>query len=310
LELPLVPEPAAKVQDPEKVNLAMQKAVDRHPELVQGQLLDDPSIFIVAIALRTDGSVLDSAAELASPDTSTAINERLARILPTGAGEHIASGFDRGQQLPDGSVLRARVFLSAVLIADSFDVARSDVRVREILGHHYDDLMTPSTSEEFSMLTVFLSDDGRILREKAERITMQNAAVVMGLGTGMGEEEALAAKLGIAVEQIGLIGRTTLSQGAPRGVVDQNGIRRIEGMRHLGVRYAWARRPEEPAAIHAPRRTEEPQADFDLAAALVVAERLLPDAFSTAPPSLADMQVRPTIVFTAKGEVLRAGRVQ
>lgn len=310
VKLPLVPAPAGRPPDREKSLLALQKAVERHPEMVQGPELDDASIFFVSVAMRTDGAVLNSAAELASPATSPEISNRLLRMLPLDAGEDITSFFVKGQQLSEGRVLRAQVILRGVLISDSFDVARSDVRVREILGHKYDDLLTPPSSDEFSVLTILLSDDGRILREKVERATMQNAAVVLGLGTGARQEETIAAKLGIGVEQIGLIGTTTLEQGTPTAVIDQTGVRRVEGVRHLPVRYAWARRTEEPAVIHTPRRADEPQADFDLAAALVVVERLLPDSFSHAPPSLADMAARPTVVFTDKGEVIRAGRVQ
>jgi hypothetical protein len=309
LKLPLVPAPAAAPLDMEKSLLVLRRAVERHPEMVQGPQLDDALVFVVSVAIRADGAVLNSAAELASPATYPEISRRLSRILPIDAGEDFASGFVKGQQLSGGSALRARVSLRAVLISDSFDVARSDVRVREILGHKYDDLMTPISSDEISVLTIFLSDDGRILREKVERVTMQNAAVVLGLGTGVRQEETIAAKLGLDVEQIGLNGTTTLEQGFPKAVVDQNGVKRVEGVRQLPVRYAWVRRTEEPAAIHTPRRAGELQWDFDLAAALVVAERLLPDAFSHAPPSLADM-ARPTVVFTAKGEAIRAGWVQ
>ncbi len=40
-----------------------------------------------------------------------------------------------------------------MIIRDSFDLARSDVRVREILGHKYDALALPSTSDAANMLT-------------------------------------------------------------------------------------------------------------------------------------------------------------
>src|SRR5690606_34606798 len=114
---------------------------------------------------------------------------RVSQNLPTSAGETFHTGFGKGSPLPDGSALRAHVSLSAVFIRDNFDVARSDVRVREILGRAYDELMTPVGSEEFNMLTVFLSDEGQILRQKVNRITMQNADMIMGLATGARREE-------------------------------------------------------------------------------------------------------------------------
>jgi hypothetical protein len=295
-DLPLVPVPARRQPGLAKSLLVLQKAVERHPDLVQGPELEDSSAsFLVSMTMRRDGGVINSAAELASPATSFDIDMRLSQNLPAAAVERFDTGFGKGYPLPDGNTLRARVSLSAVFIPDSFDIARSDVRVREILGQKYDHLMTPSSGDELNVLTVFLSDEGRILREKVERVTMQNADAVMGLVTGARREEAIAAHLGIAVEQIGLIGVASLGQGTDR---------------MLAVRYAWARRMDEPASVHTPRRADEPVTDFDLAAARVVVEHLLPDAFSHAAPSFSDFYSMPTVVFTGKGEVMRAGRVQ
>jgi len=307
--LPLVPAPTAAPQDEKKTALVLQKVLQRHPELVQGPPVNDASIFFVSVAMRADGTVLYSAAELASPAAATEVSGRLSRMLPVEAGEDIFSFLDKGQQLSGGAAVRARVFLRGVIISESFDLTRSNVRVREILGHKYDDLMTPPSSDDSNLLTVFLSDDGRILREKVEHLTPENAAVVLDVGTGMRREEAIATRLGIDVERIGAIGSTTLEQGTPRTVVDPDGLKRVDGVRMLSVRYAWARRADEPAAVREPQRVKEPETDIDLAAALVVVEQLLPDAFSHAPPSFADKS-RPVVVFTAKGEVIRAGWVQ
>jgi hypothetical protein len=308
VNLPLVPPPSAPPPNVAQSSLALQIAVQRHPELVNGPQLDRTSTFFVSVAMRANGTVINSAAELASPATSTEVEGRLARVLPVHEGEDLSTYFVKGQQLPDGSALRAQVFLRAALIPDNFDLARSDVRVREILGPKYDDLMTAVGSGESNLLTIFLADDGAILREKVEQVTVQNGAVVLGLGTGERLEESIAAKLGLDVEQIGRAGTTGLEQGIPRMVVDQNGLKRVEGVRILSVHYAWARQMEEPAAVRTPQHAEGPQEDFDLAAALVVAEKLFPDAFSHSPPSLADLQ--PTVVFSARGEVIRAGRVR
>lgn len=308
--LPLVPVPAARQADLGKSLLLLQKAVERHPEMVQGPELDDGMTFLVAMTMRPDGEVINSAAELASSANYSEADFRISQTLPVDSGERFNTGFGKGSPIPGGTALRAGVFLSVAFIPDSFDVARSDVRVREILGQKYDDLMSPSSSDEFNLLTVFLSDEGSILREKVARVTMQNADMVMGLATGARQEEAIAAHLGIAVEQIGKVGSTTLGPGSPREVVDEHGGRKIEGARMLLVRYAWARRMDEPASVYAPRRTKEPVADFDLASALIVVEQLLPDAFSHSPPSMSAFQSMPTVVFTARGDVMRTGRVQ
>lgn len=308
-ELPRVLPPAGIPPDLDKSLLLLRKAMEKHPELVEGPPLDDSATFIVAVALRTNGMVLDSAAELASPDTFSEVSSRVPRILPLGSGERIFTGFRKGP-LPEGSTLRAHVMLSGVFFPDDTDLSRTDVRVREILGHRYDELMRPSSSEEISLLTVLLSDDGRVLREKRELITMQTAGVVMGLGSAARPEEILALQLGIDASQIGLVGSTILERGTARIITDGNGLTHFEGREALVVRYAWTRRIEEPAAVTRPRVAIQPQADFDQAAALVVVERLMPDVFSHGPPSLEEFQVSPTVVFTADGAVLRTGRVQ
>lgn len=308
-DLPLVPPPGPHVQDPKTSQLALQKAIERHPEMVDGPPLDSTSMFFVSVTMKADGTVLNSAAELATPETSTEIANRLARLLPVGGGEHIVTSADSGMPLPDGRGLRARVFLQGMIISDAFDVTRSNVRVREILGRKYDDFMTPHSSSEGNVLTVLLSDDGRILREKVDRLT-QDAALVLGLPPGARQEEVIAAKLGIGVQEIGAIGMTTLEQGALKIVVDQSGMRHVEGVKALAVRYAWTRRADESPAIQNPPRAQKDEADFNLVAATVVAERLLPGAFSHSPPSLDDMKSMPTVVFNARGEVIRAGRVQ
>jgi hypothetical protein len=310
-QLPLVPEPAALTQDPDQVSLALWKAVDRHPELVEGPELDDASILFVSLAMRADGTVLNSAAELASPATSTEVSGRLQRILPVEAGETLVSFLAKGQQLPGGGTARARVFFRGMIIRDSFDLARSDVRVREILGHKYDDLGLPHTSDESNMVTVFLSEDGRILREKVDRLTLQNSAMVLGTGVAVRREDVIASRLGIDAQQIGAIGMTTLEQGNPRVVIDQDGFSRLEGRRAVTVRYAWERRSGEAASASAPDRAPEDPEDFDVAAALVVVKHLFSDAFSRADPAPTDLLApMPTVVFTARGEVIRHGRVQ
>src|SRR5690606_1967071 len=67
--LPLVPGPVGRPPDLAKSLLVLRKAVERHPELVQGPELDDRANFLVSMTMRTDGGVINSAAELASPAT-------------------------------------------------------------------------------------------------------------------------------------------------------------------------------------------------------------------------------------------------
>jgi hypothetical protein len=307
LVLPLIPRPRMQPPDGEAALAALEKIVQRHPELVDGPPLDDDVQFFVALAMRTDGTVISSAAELGTLATYTETSVKVARTLPSDTGIDLNMNYTKGQSLSAGRALRANTMMRTTTLPGSYDIARSEIRVREILGHQYDALMLPSTSEEANLLTIFLSEDGRITLEKVDRLDMQNAASVLGRGT-MRNEDAIAIALGISVEQIGLMGMTQLEQGTRRIVVSEDGTSRMDGgLRVLGIRYAWARRPDETAAYRAPppsSSSEEPP--INEAAVRTVVEQLMPDAFS--PVSLA--AGRPTLVLTARGEVIRAGRVQ
>jgi hypothetical protein len=307
-QLPLVPEPSAPAQDPARESLALRRAVELHPELVEGPVLGDDAFLVVSLVMRPDGDVLYSAAEQASHANFTETMNRLQGMLPSGGGEYIAISRERGQQLPRGAA-RARVFIHAMIIRDGFDMARSNVRVREIVGHKYDDLAQPHTSEDVNMVTVFLSDDGRILRERADRPKKRDDD--MGLiASDQARRQAIAARLGIEVEQIGAIGSTTLDRGSMQVVHDANGFTHLEDARSLLIRYAWERRSGETLAAPAPDSRPADEEDFDTAAALIVARRYFPDAFVAEAPARADFSTPiPTVVFTPEGEVVRAGRV-
>jgi hypothetical protein len=290
-QLPLVPAPTGRgPPDLDKSLLVLQKALERHPELKQGPELDDASSFIVSLVMRADGTVLDSAAELVST-AKFEIEDRLQRNLPSGGGESFRTSFGKFQR-PTGVTLRANVMIFAMIMPDTFDLAHSEVRVRKILGHQYDYLGLPISSNESSMLTVFLSEEGRILREKVDTVNDQNASVILGASGGARRAEAIARTLGIDVDKIGAIGMTTLEQG-------------------VLVRYAWERQSGQTDSVRVPDRAPADEPDFDIAAALTVVKHLFPDAFTHADPTPAgNLPPMPTVVFTAKGEVLNAGRAQ
>lgn len=311
--LPLVPEPKElPATEPAKSSLAMQRIAERHRELVEGPQLDDTALFFVSLLMRADGSVLDSAAELASPATATETSDRLAQRLPADGGELFPLALWKGQQLPGGGTVRARTYIRAMLMRDGFDMARSDVRVREILGHRYYALLLPPTSNDTNVLTVLLANDGRILREKVERLGTQLAATMPGASDAVPLEDRIASKLGLVPEQLGPVGRTMLTQGSRRVVKGQDGLSQLEGdWRSLRVLYAWAREAGEAEPARMPEATLEEDPDIDLAAALIVAKRLFPESFTRAPPASPNFLVPiPAVVFTAKGEVIRAGHVQ
>jgi hypothetical protein len=109
---------------------------------------------------------------------------------------------------------------------------------------------------------------------------------------------------------VGATGSTTLQRGGMKVVHDADGFSHLEDSRRLFIRYAWERRSGEALPVPEPERQPGDDADFDTAAALIVARRYFPDAFVAGDPGPMDFRMpMPTVVFTAEGEVIRAGRV-
>lgn len=309
LKLPLLPRPTSIQPDRSVALDALDKVVRRHPELTQGPDVEEPAFYVVALVMKADGRALRSTVELATPESYTDIMTRAQRTLPGDAGTGITASFAREQRLPGGGALRARTFLRASVVPDDYDIARSDLRVRELLGSKYDHLMLSMSGSEVNLLSVYLSDDGRLLREKVEHLTMQDLMTSTGSDprVALRSEDNLALKLGITVEQIGITGSTTLEKGDRKAMIGENGIMRVEGERRgVMVHYAWMRRQGEPAATRTPGRSSaQLETAINRAAALTIVERLIPDAFALNPLSAGT----PTVILTTGGEVIRAGRV-
>jgi hypothetical protein len=159
--LPLLPMPASR--DVPK-DAALQIAVARHPELVEGPAMD--GMFEVVIAMRTDGGVISSAARPATRENIGAVRAELERTLPRDGGLTTSANLRKDTALPDGRSLRADVMMRIALVPDGYDPMRSNVRVLEILGDRYADLMLPAADGYLNRLTVFLAEDGSIQREK------------------------------------------------------------------------------------------------------------------------------------------------
>ncbi len=118
---------------------------------------------------------------------------------------------------------------------------------------------------------------------------------------------SIADRLGMDPAQIGLVGFTTLEEGSLVQVLDATGTPQPDDRRRmLLVYYAWPRRSTDNGPALGQGAVASGLSMPDLAAALVIVERLIPDVFTLKEPSAGS----PTVVFTAKGEVIRAGRVK
>src|SRR5262249_33893455 len=145
--LPLLPAPvySSDAQRNALVDLALMRAAERHPELVEGPEIDDT--YAVAVALREDGIVVTSAAKLRTREKLRDVAAEIERSLPRdGAGSNM--GRPKGTLLPNGRALRANVMLRVDTLSMSYDVSRSNLRVRQILGNQYADQMLPIGGDE------------------------------------------------------------------------------------------------------------------------------------------------------------------
>jgi hypothetical protein len=157
-----------------------------------------------------------------------------------------------------------------------------------------------------------MTEDGQVQREHVERVGPPSGRIITA---GSASDVALLAAsiakpLGLDIGQIGLIGTTTIENGSVQMVADGNGDFRPDDRRQmLMITYAWPRRAGEsgPGWGQAPAKSQEsPGAAIDKAAALAIVEREIPDAFRITDPAAGT----PTVVLSARGELIKAGRIQ
>jgi hypothetical protein len=305
--LPLLPMPA--MLDVRQRYDTLQIAVARHPELVEGPAMD--GVFAVGILMRADGSVISSTAQPAKGENIRAVSADLERTLPRDGGVTFNVNRSRDTSLPDGRSLRADVRMRIAMVPDGYDLLRSNVRVLEILGDRYADLMLPAVDGHLNRLTVFLAEDGSIQREKVgrESANRQNSRTFRADDPNdvASMAERIASQLELDVGQIGLFGMTSLENGTLTVVMDEFGNSRADDKRRmLLVEYAWPRREGEAGPRWGQGSVVGSQrSKVDPATALLIVERVIPEAFAPRDPAMGS----PTVVLTAKGEFIRAGHV-
>jgi hypothetical protein len=289
-------------------DLALQKLVQRHPELVEGPDLEGTSYFMAVMAMRPDGDVISSAVRIPAGWNGYELDHELYRTLPTDAGNTLIARRNKHTRIPDGRSLRADLNFRIVAVPAGYNASRSTNRVREILGNRYNHLLLPSADRVLNRLNILLAPDGTILREHVElerqEITFTETRADDPKDVARVAEER-AKRLGVDVTQIGLMGTTSIEDGTiklvdngtPGGFVDDK-------RRQLMVSYAWQRGSGESSPTLKQNSVTKPP--VDLSTALVIVEREIPEAFSVRPVGAETWMV----VLTANGQFIRAGRVQ
>ena len=110
----------------------------------------------------------------------------------------------------------------------------------------------------------------------------------------------MARKLGVGIEQIGVMGTTMIHNSA----TDRASIA------YLMIDYAWTRRRGEVTARIGQDENKVQGLGVDEDAALVVIERMMPEVFLQAErPASGPPTNAPTIVFTTDGKAVGVGRI-
>ncbi|HTQ35905.1 MAG TPA: hypothetical protein VMH77_02615 [Steroidobacteraceae bacterium] len=308
--LPLLPMPVydGEAQQEALLELALEKAADQHPELVEGPDIDDT--FALGATIRQDGTLLGSTVKLATRAELRDATAEVRREMPADGAGGSGGGRSKHSLLQDGRMLRADISFWVAIVPNNYDITRSNVRVLQILGDRHADLMLPATGGEMNRLTVLLSDDGHVQREKVDRLDPQTQSGKTLLGGDSNDvaflAQDIADRLEVDVSQIGLMGITNMEKGSRVLIMDANGGVRPDDRRQvLIVYYAWLRRAGEAGPAWGQNSSTAGRSSLDESAALRIVEQMIPDAFTLKDPAAGE----PTVVLTAKGEVIRAGRV-
>jgi hypothetical protein len=292
--LPLIPAPLRADADRKtQMDLAMRKALELYPEITQGPEVD--STFVVSLNLRANGTVLENT--LAMANSTEEINTLMHKMKPLDSGRTF-TGAAKGHRLEDGRALRGHLSLDFSVVSDSFDLSRANARVEQIISAERSHLMLPIARGGMNTLTVLLSADGTIQRENVEFVGRE-APPQNPAADAETRAREVARKLGVGLEQIGIMGTTMIRNGATDPA----------NLAYLRIDYAWTRRPGEVAPRIGQGDNIFLSTGVDMDAARVVVERLIPEAFLQAQRTSGPPIDVPAIVFTTDGKAVGAGRI-
>jgi hypothetical protein len=286
------PQNAADQAFANRREMALAKLVELHPEVTQ--TLPDGMIYDATILLRADGKVLAHSMRTITRETLRLERGELSKTLPNDGGETFHDYASKGTQLADGRSLGADLSFGHLLVKNTYDLARSNLRVDEIMRAQRAELMLPPTETGGSHVTVLLSGAGAIQREVARFISGAEVQEQENWSAA-DRAQAMARVLGISKDEIGLMGSVPVYDNETR--------------RAMFVDYAWQRLPGESEPRYRQIGWDRyGQEGIDTAAALAVVERVMPDAFMGVEVERA-LGI-PCILLTEEGEFIRTARVK
>jgi len=232
--------PGAPQVDEVASRTILQAAIARHPAIFEGA--DRPGTFLISIIVRPDSQVVRSQLHVAADraELTQALRE-VVEQLPSNQGvTALAMNHARGEWLPGNRVLRADLQVHARIVPQDWDAERGEERVRQVVLQRYRELFRPLASGSLNQLTIVLDEQGGIVREQREQLIVEG-----GRSFRFTRPTPVSfAPLGMKWDDVGVIGQIqmTLFPENPRAVLSSDYSPSL-----LIVRYAWPRRPGEPA---------------------------------------------------------------
>lgn len=261
----------------------LQAALEKYPEIVAGR--DDDGTYVVMMVFNADGSLHHSDMRFSSREQAVLVSLELQeQVPPDSLGSH-SFALGRGTPIPSGGFLRNEVRLVAGTLPEGYEESRSARRVQQAVERKHAGLFRASSQGVLYVVTVLMTDDGRIDRDNVEEIRREEIRARL-------PEKAEASRfkvLGLEPEQLGSIGMTYVSRwtGDPAPVSTQMGDTAVlmpGGEREmLLVLYAWPRRGGERGNPVARSASTQDSGQFLPYSRML--RRLIPDATSVAEES-------------------------
>jgi len=326
--------PALRMPQADEVTarLVWQAVANQFPEVVNGPERD--GTFIIAIALRPDGTVVRSGLRYAASAAEVNSDQQALHVLLPSGGMSTPLGFGpqaRGTVVLAGRTLKARTAIAYTIMPANWEEARDVALIRRAVIEKHVDLFLPMSADHINQLTVSMNENGGIAHERVEMLAVEhheNMSRVVGgcqipeiagaftaLHLDANAAAAGFADLGLELDHVGLMGMLQLTlpgsgrSPAPLPTVGADGISRGAMMVFdppvLQVCYAWPRRPGEPVGGTVLAQDSLPRNDASSSNAEYEIGRLAERYFPPDGPRGGNW-----MLLTFNGKVVRTGNVE
>lgn len=277
----------------------------KYPEILTAPAED--TTYVVAMSLRSDGSIRASDLRLSSSGRLVEDREFLRQLFSDDGGQAMEMALPKGSKLANGAELPAPLFVMYQMLPSGYDESRSMLAVQNAVRAKYSQLLKSEESDTLNSVTVLMTEDGKIDRDLVGTVDMRNAQP-----NSAGQERLFARfrSMGLDPGQLAFVSGTGIHRradgkpGRATVFVDSNGIWRKQPEDVLLIYYAWPRRPGEAAGAQQPSLDTPQMAAYRaLTAALV--QKHFPDAFRRGDSPDNTL----LFVLSAAGHVVRTSRV-